>query len=317
MAFPAWWQRLPRKPVALKRQATCPRITVITPSYQQAGFLEATIRSVLEQGYPNLDYHIIDGGSTDGSKEIIQYYAKHLSSWVCEPDSGQVDAIEKGIARADGEWINWINSDDLLAPGALWEVAAHGTGADLVAGTTQNFRGEHFDRKRASRSFSARGFVRLPLGSDTRWHQPGIWYRTAALRQTRLRHELHFRFDLDLLIRYLHQFPKVAYSRKTLAYFRLHEASKSLSQASQFGREHRCILQNLATDPGMADLNDDASQALLGLDWRDRLERLQQDRARSRWQRALELLSGAHQFKDAWQISATRDILGKIIFRGG
>ena len=96
-----------------------PRITIVTPSYNQGAFLEDTIRSVLDQGYPNLEYIVMDGGSTDNSVEIIEKYADRIDYWESEPDRGQTHAINKGFARATGVIGNWINSDDLLEPGAL------------------------------------------------------------------------------------------------------------------------------------------------------------------------------------------------------
>ena len=96
-----------------------PRISVITPSFNQGRFLEKTIESVLNQQYPNLEYIIIDGASTDDSVEIIKRFEKHLATWVSEPDRGQTDAINKGLRRATGEIVTWLNSDDLHFPDTL------------------------------------------------------------------------------------------------------------------------------------------------------------------------------------------------------
>ena len=101
-----------------------PRLTVVTPSFNQAHYLERTILSVLNQQYPNLEYFVVDGGSTDGSVDIIKKYAPYLTGWVSEKDQGQTDAINKGFRQATGEYVAFQNSDDVFAPGAFNRVAA-------------------------------------------------------------------------------------------------------------------------------------------------------------------------------------------------
>ncbi len=101
-----------------------PKISIVTPSFNKKGFIESAIRSVIEQGYPNLEYLIVDGGSTDGTAEIIQDYRENLAWWVSEPDKGQSHALNKGFARTTGEIMAYLNADDMYCPWALETVAA-------------------------------------------------------------------------------------------------------------------------------------------------------------------------------------------------
>ena len=115
-----------------------PKISVVTPSFNQARYLEETIQSVLSQNYPNLEYIIIDGGSTDGSVEIIKKYENNLAYWISEPDHGMYYAVQKGFERCTGEIMAWINSDDKYFPGALSIVAEIFTGFPEVYWLTGN-----------------------------------------------------------------------------------------------------------------------------------------------------------------------------------
>ena len=118
-----WTEESPQVPEIMPNGQPWPRISIVTPSYNQGEFIEETIRSVLLQSYPNLEYIILDGGSTDATVEIIKKYERYLSYWASEPDGGQAAAINAGLGRITGEWFNWLNSDDILMPRALISLA--------------------------------------------------------------------------------------------------------------------------------------------------------------------------------------------------
>lgn len=295
-----------------------PRLSVVTPSYNQAQYLEATLRSVLEQDYPNLDYIVVDGGSTDGSAAIIQRYASRLSWWVSEKDEGQVHAIQKGLARADGDWFVWINSDDVLAAGALHRVAAAtATDVDVIAGTTQFFGEAGPLYLRPSRAISARGFVLEQLGSGLKWHQPSFWMRRDALQDIGLNRALHYAFDYEMAIRYTYRHPRVRYLDETLSGFRLHDTSKTQSQGARFRAEQIGILRRLAQEPEFAALAPDLDRAARAVEWLTQVDGWMDDRGRPRLERLRELLRGVGDDREARCTANTRRAARRILQYGG
>lgn len=212
-----------------------PCISIVTPSKNQGQFIEETIRSVLLQGYPNLEYIIIDGGSTDNSTEVITKYEAELESWVSEPDNGQADAINKGFERATGSLLGWVNSDDLLVPGSLEFLAeTHRQNPDsILAGSVIDFD-EAGDRLIThQQGLILRNIVKFWEGKY-RYHMPGIFYpRDVALRTGPLDENLDYLFDMDFLCRIL-QLAPVVYIDEPIARFRLHEDSKTVTSGFQF-----------------------------------------------------------------------------------
>lgn len=165
-----------------------PRITVVTPSYNQAEFLERTIRSVLLQGYPRLEYIVIDGGSDDGSREIIERYARHLSYWVSEPDRGYVHAINKGFQRATGEILCWLNSDDFYLPGTLRVVAEHlkaSAGTAAIAGHVLKVYADGRPPQKLVGRYAGMGRL-LKFWLGYQMHQPSIFWRREVYEEVGL-----------------------------------------------------------------------------------------------------------------------------------
>ena len=213
------------EPVA-PRLAAPPRISVITPSYNQAPYLEAAIRSVLAQEYPNLEYVIVDGGSSDGSQAIIGRYAPWLAGWSSERDDGPAQAINRGFARATGDILAWLNADDLYAPGALWAAAealmAHPDAA-LVYG-----EGWYIDEAGAPLEpcrFVRRRFDRRYLVNRDPILQPAAFWRRALWQATGpLDESLRWVFDWEWFIR-AHQRGQFLYLPRDLAYYRIQPAA--------------------------------------------------------------------------------------------
>jgi GT2 family glycosyltransferase len=228
-----------------------PSISIVTPSFNQAAYLEETIQSVLSQGYPRLEYIIIDGGSTDGSVDVIRKYGDRLAYWVSESDAGQSAAINKGFRRATGDIVAWINSDDTYLPGTLrhaaQELSAHPE-SDLVYGHCHYIDGQGSLLQRVDAwDFSPR---RILTGIPT-IIQPASFMRRRALERVGLLDEsLHFLMDHDLYVRLLLggcTFTKVD---AVWACFRWHASSKTHNQWVGFNLELQKIVERTFAQPG-------------------------------------------------------------------
>ncbi len=216
---------------------TYPRVTIVTPSLNQAAFLERTILSVLNQGYPNLEYLVIDGGSTDGSREIIKKYEKHLSYWVSEPDEGQSQAINKGLRRATGEWVAFQNSDDVFLPGAFKafaEAFEKNPDAEALYGDILLIDSED-QVEEVWLTAPTRFWLQVAFPGQVH-NQALFWRRSLLDRIGFLREDLHFCFDYEYFLRILAFTSKVRHIDRYLGAFRRHAAAKT-STIPQVARE--------------------------------------------------------------------------------
>jgi len=214
-----------------------PRISIVTPSYNQGRFIEATIRSVLSQDYPNLEYIIMDGGSTDDTVEIIRRYKEKLSYWVSQKDDGAADAIAKGFRHATGDILAYLNSDDLYLPGSLHAVAAafQQGRSDVVYGNTRwiDTNGDPLGERRQT-PFAAAGY--LYGGFDLQ--QPAVfWSRQAYEKAGGIDPSYMFTFDTEMFVRFVNQGSRFTHVRQFFASFRIHERSKSSTEADRCERE--------------------------------------------------------------------------------
>jgi glycosyltransferase involved in cell wall biosynthesis len=205
-----------------------PKVSIIIPSFNQAQFLEASIRSALEQDYPNIEYIIVDGGSKDNSVEIIKKYQDRLAWWISEKDRGHADALNKGFSHARGEILAWLNSDDLYLPHAVSEAVAvlkdhpevgmvYGD-ADLI--DDSGAPAGKFASKQTSYRQMLRGSVHIPQA--TTFFRADVWHQVGPLDLS-----LFFSFDYDLWVK-IAKVSKVLYVPKRWAKFRIHEAGKTI-----------------------------------------------------------------------------------------
>ena len=235
-----WTEGTPQLPDTMPDGRPWPLISIVTPSYNQAQYLEETIRSILLQGYPNLEYIIIDGGSTDGSIDIIRRYEPWLAYWVSEPDQGQADAINKGWRRCRGEIVAWLNSDDTYEPDALRMVAQEMNSEKdhpVVYGDC-NFIDEtgRFLRTIHPPPLSLGSLIRYWV-PDSVPPQPAIFLSLRVIQDVGLLNtSLHYAMDYDLCVRAISHY-RFHHIPRPLANYRYHSESKTGHGWQPFFRE--------------------------------------------------------------------------------
>jgi glycosyltransferase involved in cell wall biosynthesis len=230
-----------------------PLVSIVTPSYNQGRFLEATIRSVLEQDYPNIEYLIIDGGSTDESLAVIQRFEHRLFFWESQPDRGQAHAVNKGLARAGGEILGWLNSDDLLAPGAVRravQIFISQPEVDVVYGRLVriNQSGRWIPTPTLPKD-------RVEFGpayviGECIVNQPGAFWRRRIMDQVGLLDEsLSYSLDYDYWIRMALAGARFKRVDTVVALFRLSPISKTVGQTAAHAVEQFGILEKVLAEP--------------------------------------------------------------------
>jgi glycosyltransferase involved in cell wall biosynthesis len=210
-----------------------PLVSIVTPSYNQVKYLESTILSVLEQDYPNIEYAVVDGGSKDGSLEIIQAYADRLAFWISEPDSGQTEAINKGFDRAQGEILAYLNSDDVYQQGAVFEAVHYlqdHPEVGMVYGDANYIdeKGEVLGKFPAAQTDYRRlrsGYVHIP--QQAAFFRARLWRMVGPLDPS-----FYFAMDYDLWVRIAALSP-IHYHPRLWAAFRLHGDTKTIATADR------------------------------------------------------------------------------------
>ncbi|MCU0606089.1 MAG: glycosyltransferase [Candidatus Edwardsbacteria bacterium] len=234
-----WTEGCDPLPPAMPDGSPWPRITVVTPSFDQGRYIEQTIRSVLLQGYPDLEYLVIDGGSRDGTVEVIGKYAPWLAHWVSEQDEGQSHAINKGMRRATGAVAAYVNSDDYYLPGAL-RAAAEALGRERDAAMVYGDCDGVDEGGARTGGLPAADF---DLEAMLRWFhgipQAAVFFRAAAARELGwFDQSLHYVMDYDLWLRLGMRY-RLARLPLALAAMRTHEGSKTTSQRAAFNERFR------------------------------------------------------------------------------
>lgn len=241
-----WTAESAQLPATMPDGKPWPRISIVTPSYNQGQFIEETIRSVLLQGYPDLEYIIIDGGSTDNTLQIIKKYELWIDYWVSEKDHGQSHAINKGFAVAHGEIINWLNSDDILLPQALKAVAEGFSGTEEKLGAVVGlgyYVNDHGERSAITPRPSRLDYQTLleEWGPKIIWQPACYFTREAWERSGRIDEELYFCMDMDLWFKIAKNF-KMKKIDAYLAQALSHSDAKTTALREYMAVEHALIL---------------------------------------------------------------------------
>jgi glycosyltransferase involved in cell wall biosynthesis len=240
-----WTIETPQLPATRPDGSCWPRISIVTPSYNQGQFIEETLRSVLLQGYPDIEYIVVDGGSADDSFDIIKKYENSLSFWVSEKDTGQSDAINKGLRRATGSIVNWLNSDDFLAPNALEKIANAFSGESENLGAVAGI-GHKLDAAR--RSFYAPLPARIDhetlLRAVDGWNfmQPACFFRKSVWDgHGPIRTDLHYCMDYAFWLKMSKDYSfKVL--KEDIAFINCHPAAKSIAERKRLFAEIAIVL---------------------------------------------------------------------------
>lgn len=288
-------------------------VSIITPSYNQAAYLEQTLLSVLNQDHAPIEYIVIDGASKDASVEIIKKYSDRLAYWVSEKDGGQAEAINKGFARATGEIIAWINSDDYYLPGAVSAaVKIFESNPDVVL-----VYGNMLAVDEHGKTFNTLTYKQLTLEDLLCFQiigQPAVFMRRSALQKTSgLDSTFHFLLDHFLWIQ-LAQHGKILHVEQTWAAARYHAEAKNRAKAVEFGREAFRILEAVAQDKNLApslskvDLRSRASAHRVNA--RYLLDGDQPAAALSAWMRALFIHPSTALARMNLFVSAILNLLG-------
>lgn len=207
-----------------------PKISIVTPSFNQGQYIEDTILSVLGQNYPNIEYLIIDGGSNDSTVEVIKKYENKINYWVSESDNGQSDAINKGFNKATGDILMWLNSDDLLLPNVLSFIAEK-----YQENTEAIFFGNciHFEETKEGevKSYGSNvkeSFTKYPLELfDTIIQPSSFWSKDVWERNGALSEEFHFGFDWEWFLRAkTNNIPFICFN-KAISMYRIHDSHKT------------------------------------------------------------------------------------------
>lgn len=235
------------------------QISIITPSFNQAQYLEQTIDSILSQRYKNVEYIIIDGGSTDGSLDIIKKHGKYLKYWISEPDRGQSHAINKGLNHASGDIINWINSDDYLESGALRIIAEtfEDPNVYVLCGRSNIVQNNKIVRKTNGTDVYP-GNLSKTIGM-ARIDQPETWFRKRIFDELiPVREDLHYIMDKYLWVQYLilYGLEHIIQRQDILINFRHHDQSKTVSQKQGFLEETLDMYAVLARQIGKLEIDD-------------------------------------------------------------
>lgn len=223
-----WTEESPQVSEKMSNGSEWPKISIITPNYNYGHFLEETIRSILLQGYPNLEYIVIDGNSTDCSVYVIKKYEKWITYWISEPDKGQANAINKGLSYCTGEIFNFINSDEILNQGALKTIGETMSNADAISGGAISFKTETREENNLSyiQPRKPLNFRTIIVNSHT--IQPSIWLKLSKVKKVGLYTEhLHYCFDWEYFLRYFADETKVKYTTLPLCIIRLHPLRKT------------------------------------------------------------------------------------------